>query len=81
MAIIVEVPQDMREEFGNISNEKWQLLFSKYLREKLNEMQEIDNIVNKSKMTEEQAEKLANEVSLSIYEKMRDNLDAKGGRR
>lgn len=71
----MRVPYDVRREFEmvfgrGVTDATWQLLFSRFLneelREKLDRIKRIESIVSKSKLTEEQAEELADEVSLSV---------------
>jgi len=73
--LLLEVPYDVRMEFeavfgADIPESMWQLLFSRFLnkelRGKLHEIRKIESIVSKSKLTQEQADELADEVSLSI---------------
>ena len=66
----VVIPEDIGIELGKISNEDWQLLFSRFLRRELEEIREIESIVSKSKLTEEQAKELADEVSLAIAKRL-----------
>ena len=68
--IVVKVPEDIGIELGRVSEEIWQLLFSRFLRRELEEIREIELIVSKSKLTEEQAKELADEVSLSIAKRL-----------
>jgi hypothetical protein len=76
--VFLKVPEDVRREAEvvlgkEMSYPAWQLLFSRFLNEelieKLKEVKRIESIVSRSLMTEEQAEKLAEEASLSIAEK------------
>ena len=68
--VMFKVPEDIGIELGKISKEDWQLLFSRFLRRELEEIREIESIVSKSKLTEEQAKELADEVSLSIAKRL-----------
>jgi hypothetical protein len=68
--LVVKVPEDIGIELGKVSREDWQLLFSRFLRRELEEIREIESIVSKSKLTEEQAKELADEVSLSIAKRL-----------
>jgi len=47
--IVVKVPEDIGIELGRVSEENWQLLFSRFLRRELEEIREIESIVSKSK--------------------------------
>ena len=68
--LVVKIPEDIEIELGKVSKEDWQLLFSRFLRRKLEEIREIESIVSKSKLTEEQAKELADEVSLAIAKRL-----------
>ena len=70
--IVVKVPEDIGIELGRVSEENWQLLFSRFLRRELGEIRELEAIVTKSKLTEEQAKELADEVSLAIAKRLRE---------
>lgn len=68
--IVVKVPEDIGIELGRVSEENWQLLFSRFLRRELEEIRELEAILSKSKLTEEQAKDLADEVSLAIAKRL-----------
>jgi len=86
--LLLRVPYDVRREFEtvfgrNVTDATWQLLFSRFLneelREKLNRIKRIESIVSKSKLTEEQAKKLADEVSLSIAKRFLSSAGVEKG--
>ena len=66
----VEIPEDISEEFSKISDVDWQLIFSRFLRDKLDKIREIESIVSKSKATEGHVKELADEVSLAIAKRL-----------
>jgi len=68
--VVVKVPEDIGIELGRVSEENWQLIFSRFLRRELEDIREIESIVSKSKLTEEQAKELADEVSLAIAKRL-----------
>ena len=68
--VVVTVPADVGFEFCEISKEKWQLLFSRFIKRKIDEWHEIESIVSKSKATDEQIGELSDEVSLSITKRL-----------
>lgn len=80
--LLLRVPYDVRREFETVfgrevTDATWQLLFSRFLneelREKLDRIKRIESIVSRSKLTEEQAEELADEVNEALskrYEQM-----------
>ena len=80
--LLLRVPDDVKAEFENVfgrgmPEKMWQLLFSRFLneelRKKLSEIERIESIVSKSKLTEKQAKQLADEASLSISKRFLDS--------
>ena len=69
----VEIPEELKE-LESISKIDWQLLIERKLKEEFEEISKIKKIVSKSKLTEEQANKLADEVNLSLAKKYRKLL-------
>ena len=70
--IVVEIPEEL-EELRKVSKINWQLAIQKRLLEEFDELVRIEKIVSKSKLTEEQAKELADEVNLSLakrYERL-----------
>ena len=79
MSITIEIPEDMKEEFNEIPDEQWQLLFSQFMKNKLDERKkwnEVKKIIDKSQMTQEQADELADEVSIAIARRIEDKINA-----
>ncbi|MEK6949078.1 MAG: hypothetical protein AABX34_02575 [Nanoarchaeota archaeon] len=84
--LLLRVPDEVRIEFETvlgreIPEKMWQLLFSRFLneelREKLSKIKRIESIVSKSKLTEAQAKKLADEISLSVSKRFLDSAGVK----
>ena len=80
--LLLRVPDDVKREFETVLGRKipekmWQLLFSRFLndelKKKLFEIKKIESIISKSKLTEKQAKKLADEVSLSMAKRFLDS--------
>jgi len=70
--IVVEVPEEL-EELRKVSKINWQLAIQKRFLEEFDELIRIEKIISKSKLTEEQAKELADEVNLSLakrYERL-----------
>jgi len=63
--IVVKIPRELKE-LESASGIRWQLAVEKRLREELREIARIERIVSKSKMTQEQADSLADEVNRSL---------------
>jgi hypothetical protein len=64
--LTIYVPKDVGREFPNVSREDWQLLFSRFVKAKLEEIREIDDIVSGSKATEEQVKELSDKARSRI---------------
>jgi hypothetical protein len=63
--IIVKIPGELKE-LESASGIRWQLAVEKKIREELEEIARIERIVSRSKMTQEQADSLADEVNESL---------------
>jgi len=63
--IVVKIPGELKE-LESASGIRWQLAVEKKIREELEEIARIERIVSKSKMTQEQADSLADEVNESL---------------
>ena len=71
--LIVNIPEELESEFNIIPKLELSILINKVLKDKLLKVVRFKKIVSKSKLTEEQAEELANEVSGSLakrYDKL-----------
>ena len=71
--ITITIPAELEEELKNISKINWQLLIVRKLKEELEEAARIKSIVSKSKLTQQDADKLADEVNEALakrYEKL-----------
>lgn len=68
--ITISIPEDISIEFDKISKEAWQLLFSRFVKSKLDELRKIEAIISKSKATEKQISELAEEVGLEITKRL-----------
>ena len=66
---VVKVPEDVGMEFPKVSKERWQLLFSRFVREKISETREVSDIASKSKATPKQIGELTKSVRASIAER------------
>ena len=72
MELKIEIPEEL-EELAHIPKIKWQLVILRKLREEFEELARVKKILSKSKLTQEQADELADEVSLALakrYEKL-----------
>lgn len=75
--IIVKIPEEL-DELRHAASINWQLVIGRRLKEEFEELSRIKRIVTKSKLTQEQAEKLADEVSLSLAKRYEDSVKEKG---
>ncbi|MBI2045526.1 hypothetical protein HYT23_05710 [Candidatus Pacearchaeota archaeon] len=74
--VTIKLPDELKElAFAKKIN--WQLLLSKKVNVELEEIARIKRIVSKSKLTEEQADKLADEVNLSLAKRYSELLKSK----
>lgn len=68
----IDIPEEL-EELASIFKINWQLAIGKILKEKFERLLIIKSIVDKSKLTQEQADELSDEINLSLakrYEKL-----------
>jgi len=71
--LVVEIPWELESEFRVIPKLELSIFMSEMLKDKLSRLVRFKKIVSKSKLTEEQAAELANEVSESLakrYDKL-----------
>ena len=76
----IEIPGELESEFKEIPNAELSMLVSRLLKDKLSKLVRFKRIVAKSKLTEEQAEELADEVNISLAKRY-DKLLAKSSSR
>ena len=69
----IKIPEEL-EELSSASKINWQLVVEKRLKEELEELARLKRIVDKSKLTQEQANKLADEVSLALAKRFKRSL-------
>ena len=70
--ITIKIPEELNE-LARVSKINWQLVIARKLEEELQRLVKIKNIISKSKLTQEQADQLADEVNLDLakrYEKL-----------
>ena len=71
--ISIKIPAELESEFRTISEIELSIIINKLLKNELSKIIMFKQIVSKSQLTEEKAEKLADEISISLtkrYEKM-----------
>lgn len=70
--INIKIPEELKE-LGSISKINWQLAINKMLKEKFERVERVKRILDKSKITDEKAKELADEVNIALakrYEKL-----------
>lgn len=77
--LIVKVPKELESEFKAIPKLELTILMNKVLKDKFLGVARFKKIVSKSKLTEEQAEALANEVSESLAKRYNKLLSESKG--
>ena len=68
--VFVKIPEDVASELAALPQQRWQLLFSRFIRMRLETLKELQAITLKSKATDEDVRELADEVSLAITERL-----------
>ena len=77
--LIVKIPEELESEFKAIPKPELSILVNKVLKDKLLKVIRFKRAVSKSKLTEEQAEELSNEVSESLAKRYDELLfESKG---
>ena len=74
----IRIPDELNE-LALSKKVNWQLAISRKLNEELEELARIKRIVSKSKLTEEKATELSNEVNVSLakrYERLSKSEEA-----
>ena len=73
--VLLKVPEDIRAQLESVmgrklSSAEWERLFSKFLNEelrtKLETIKRVEGIVSRSRMTQAQADELADKASLAL---------------
>jgi hypothetical protein len=67
--IKVKIPAELESEFELIPKPELSLLFNRLLMENLSRIARFKQIVSKSRLTEDKAEELADEISISLAKK------------
>jgi hypothetical protein len=68
----VQIPDELESEFRAIPKLELSMLVSRVLKDKLAGLARLKRIVAKSKLTEQHAEELANEISESLAKRYRE---------
>jgi len=71
--VMVDLPEDLVKELEKISKLDLSLVVSRLLKEKLARIARLEKIISKSKLSEEKAREIADEINLSLskeYDKL-----------
>lgn len=71
--VCIKIPKELESEFKGMCEAELSILVNNALKERLSMLARFKRIVSKSKLTEEQAEKLADEINESLakrYDKL-----------
>lgn len=73
----IKIPEDLKRKMGKFEVD-WSPAIRRIIEREIQNLTEIERIVSKSKMTEEDALELGEKISKSIAERFRDHVG--GGR-
>ena len=62
----VDVPEDLANELGIVSKEQLSFVVNRALKEKLSRLSRFEEIVGKSRLSEENASKISDEINESL---------------
>ena len=68
----VSVPDKLREKMGQMDEVNWSAVARKAFEQKVKEVDILQKIANKSKLTEKDAQILGNKINKSIAKKFRE---------
>lgn len=66
--INIKIPEELKE-LVTTKKINWQLVIGRVLKQEFEELSKMKDIVNKSKLTKEQAQELADEVDLALADR------------
>ncbi|MBI2449246.1 hypothetical protein HYV49_03030 [Candidatus Pacearchaeota archaeon] len=66
--IFIKLPEELKK-LALMKKINWQLLVARKLNEELEELTKLERILARSKLTEESAQKLSNEVNKALSER------------
>lgn len=67
--VTVRIPKELESEFKMLSKTDLNLVVSRALKSELERVARFKQIVSKSKMTQRQADKLADKISMNLAER------------
>jgi len=75
--VVVKIPEDIVKEVEGIEKIDVSLLVNKLLMERILEVVRVKRILEKSKLTEEKAKEIADEISEALYKRYKKLYEEK----
>lgn len=76
--VTIPIPREIEDELKTVSPMGWQMFAQRKLAEELEKIAEFKRIVSKSKLTQEQADMLSDEVNWALSKRYQKLLKSKG---
>ncbi len=75
--VVVKIPEDIVKEVEGIEKIDISLLVNKLLMERILEVVRVKRILEKSKLTEEKAKEIADEINEALYKRYKELYEEK----
>jgi len=75
--VVVKIPEDIVKEVEGIEKIDVSLLVNKLLMERILEVVRVKRILEKSKLTEEKAKEIADEINEALYKRYKELYEEK----
>ena len=75
--VVVKIPEDIAKEVEGIEKIDVSLLVNKLLMERILEVVRVKRILEKSKLTEEKAKEIADEINEALYKRYKKLYEEK----
>jgi len=72
--MVIEIPEELREELEGLPKVNWQLVVRRVLKHELDEILELKRIISKSKLTEEDVLELSEKIDKSLSKRFKESL-------
>jgi hypothetical protein len=73
--LVIEIPEELREEMEELPKVNWQLVVRRSLKHELKEILELKRIISKSKLTEEDVLELSEKIDKSLSKRFKESLE------
>jgi len=73
--LVIEIPEELREEMEELPKVNWQLVVRRSLKHELKEILELKRIISKSKLTEEDVLELSEKIDKSLSKRFKKSLE------